>query len=136
MAIFDAPDRNTCSLRRIRTNTPLQALITLNDPTYMETAQGLARRMLAKDGSKSIDSRVSHGFRLATNRYPTGVELKTLTSFVEAAVRDLKNRTEDAKLLATDPIGPAPDGQNISVLAAYSLVSNIILNLDAVLNRN
>ncbi len=136
LTVFDAPSRNTCSVRRIRTNTPLQALTTLNDPNYMEAAQGLARRMAAKQGSQSHESRIAYGFRMATCRYPTGVELKRLSDFFNEALTDLMKRPDEALSLATVPIGKAPDRQSIPELAAYSLIGNIILNLDAVLNQN
>lgn len=135
MAIFDAPPRTVCALRRISTNTPLQALVTLNDPVFIEAAQGLGRRMVA-DGGSSRDSRLSHGFRLATGRYPTGVELKTLTAFIAESMADLQSQPDNALALATDPIGPMPEGADANELAAYTLAANVILNLDAVLNRN
>src|SRR5205823_14027599 len=62
MTTFDAPDRNFCTLMRPKTNTPLQALVTLNDPVYVEAAQALARRIVAEAG-KSVEERAVHGFR-------------------------------------------------------------------------
>lgn len=69
MLLFDAPFRETCTLRRPRTNTPLQALNLLNDPTYVEAARLLAQRMI-REGGASIESRLTHGFRLVTARLP------------------------------------------------------------------
>ena len=63
MATFDAPNREVCTLRRVRTNTPLQALVTLNDPVYIEAAQALARRIVASGGKTTADAhrlRLSH----------------------------------------------------------------------------
>src|SRR5438105_15939816 len=63
MATFDAPNREVCTVRRVRTNTPLQALVTLNDPVYIEAAQALARRILSSGGATPVE-RARYGFRL------------------------------------------------------------------------
>ena len=83
LAAFDAPNREVCTLRRDRTNTPLQALVTLNDPVYIEAAQGLARRMAAASGS--VADKVRHGFRLCVARPPSDTELNRLVQLFEAA---------------------------------------------------
>ncbi len=70
MMAFDAPERSVCSMRRIRTNTPLQALVTLNDPAFVEAAQSLGRRILSRGGD-STAARAVHGFRLVLLRPPT-----------------------------------------------------------------
>ena len=67
MAQFDAPNREVCTVRRIRTNTPLQALVTLNDPVYVEAAQSLARRMMRRDARQS---RIEFAFRQCLIREP------------------------------------------------------------------
>src|SRR5207302_3270260 len=69
MVTFDAPGRNVCAVNRPRTNTPLQALVTLNDPVYVEAAQALARRML-REGGATVQDRARHGFRLCLARAP------------------------------------------------------------------
>ena len=74
MQTFDAPSRNVCSVTRPRTNTPLQALVTLNDPVYVEAAQALARR-LVKEGGDTTESRARFAFRLCLIRPPSEVEL-------------------------------------------------------------
>jgi hypothetical protein len=74
MLLFDAPFRETCALRRSRSNTPLQALNLMNDPTYVEAARFLAQRMI-KEGGTSIESRLTHGFRLLLGRKPSPQEL-------------------------------------------------------------
>ena len=71
LATFDAPDREKCTGRRALTNTPLQALVLLNDPTYVEAARALAQRTLLEGGTDE-KSRVSFAFRLATARKPIG----------------------------------------------------------------
>jgi hypothetical protein len=76
MATFDAPNREVCTLRRSRSNTPLQALVTLNDPVYVEAAQGLARRMYAEGGATAAE-RAVYGFKLCVARAPEANELQT-----------------------------------------------------------
>ena len=77
LATFDAPDREKCTARRGQTNTPLQALALLNDPTYVEAARALAQRALL-EGGKDEKSRLAYAFRLATARKPTGKEIGVL----------------------------------------------------------
>src|SRR5207302_10012055 len=77
MITFDAPSRNVCTVRRPRTNTPLQALVTLHDPCFVEAAQGLARRMV-KEGGATVASKAAHGFRLCVTRPPSEMETRRL----------------------------------------------------------
>jgi hypothetical protein len=129
MITFDAPSRNVCAVTRPRTNTPLQALVTLNDPVYVEAAQALGRRMV-KDGGNTVESRVTYGFRLCLTRPPQQKELDRLTSLFEKARTDFAKNPQDADKLATDPLGPLPAGQLASDIAAWTLVGNVLLNLD------
>jgi hypothetical protein len=87
MLTFDAPNRNVCTIARPRTNTPLQALVTLNDPVYVESAQALARRMV-KEGGATPESRVHHGFRLCVTRPPQPAETKRLVELYQKARAD------------------------------------------------
>ncbi len=132
MATFTAPSRNVCTIRRIRTNTPLQALVTLNDPVYVEASQALARRMMA-EGGKSIDQIAAYGFRLCLSRPPNAEEVKRIRSLFERARAKFAQEEQAAKDLATVPIGAAPQGVNITDLAAWTLVANVYLNLDETL---
>ena len=134
MDAFDAPSREVCRLRRIRTNTPLQALVTLNDPVYVEAAQGLGRRILA-EGGDTLESRIEYGFRLCTSRPPTADELNVLRQTWEQARAAYVDREADAFVLATDPLGPLPEGVNPIDAAAWTLIGNILLNLDETLAR-
>src|SRR5207248_6456988 len=79
MLTFDAPFRETCTVRRARTTTPLQALNLLNDPTYVEASRFLAQRMM-REGGATPEGRIRRGFRLATGREPRGAELRALIS--------------------------------------------------------
>ncbi|MCH8047870.1 MAG: PSD1 domain-containing protein [Planctomycetes bacterium] len=134
LTTFDAPSREVCTIRRIRTNTPLQALVTLNDPVYVEAAQALARRMMA-EGGKTIDAHIVYGFRLCLARAPTGAERASLTRLYEKALARYAKDEPNAKLIATVPLGPAPKGVDIKQLAAWTVVGNVLLNLDEVIAK-
>ncbi len=131
MATFDAPSREVCTVRRPRTNTPLQALVTMNDPAYVEAAQALARRMIREGGSTEAD-RAARGFRLVLSRQPTAAEIDRLVKLHDDAHTEYAAAPDDAKKMATDPLGPPPaDLQtDIADLAAWTVVANVILNLD------
>ncbi len=103
MVTFDAPNREVCTLRRSRSNTPLQALVTLNDPVYVEAAQALARRVLEHGGSRLTDQ-IEFAFKLCLSRKPSEPELQRLVKLHEAATSELKSRPEYALKLATDPL--------------------------------
>ena len=128
MAQFDAPNREVCTVRRTRTNTPLQALVTMNDPVYIEAAQSLARRMI--DASDSVDKRIAFAFQLVLTRNPTEAELQRLSQFVDDAKKQYSSDKNAAMKMATDPLGPLPDGADPAEFAAWTVVANVILNLD------
>ena len=132
MTTFDAPSREVCNLRRIRTITPLQALVTLNDPVYVEAARALARRMTSGTG-KSAKQRATLGFRLTLARSPKPAELDKVVELYEKALARYRKEPDAAKQLATNPLGPAPAGANLSELAAWTVVGNVLLNLDETL---
>ncbi len=129
MATFDAPNREVCTVRRVRTNTPLQALVTLNDPVNVEAAQALARRLL-KNGGTTIADRVRYGFRLALSRPPYEKEQRRLTELYERSLARFSQNADDAKRMATDPLGPVENEADIAELAAWTVVGNVLLNLD------
>lgn len=99
MTTFDAPSGETCTIRRIRTNTPLQALVTLNDPTLMEAAQYLANRAMSEAGS-SDEAILERLFRLVLTRPPTRTERERLLALRNEAVRDLSGDSVSAAKLA------------------------------------
>src|SRR6202008_4430473 len=81
---FDASARMACTVKRSRSNTPLQALTLLNDPVYVEAAQAFARRIVAEETTSDVDARLQHAFRLAVARAPKAGELATLRALFEA----------------------------------------------------
>ncbi len=131
---FDAPDRETCTVNRERTNTPLQALVLLNDPTYVESARILAERMMTQGGATPAE-RIRFAFRLATARPPTARELTMLTElFEKQQTRYRADRAAAAKLLAN---GEAKRNDNLdpAELAAWTNVASTILNLDETVTK-
>ncbi|MDA1263772.1 MAG: DUF1553 domain-containing protein [Planctomycetota bacterium] len=135
MEAFDAPSRETCTLRRQRTNTPLQVFVTLNDPVYVEAAQALARRMMA-EGGETAAGRVARGFELCLLREPTAEEREVLLALYVDALTELAQRPESEALdLSTKPLGDLPEGTDPRIAAAWTSVAGVLLNLDAFLNR-
>jgi hypothetical protein len=133
MVTFDAPNREVCTIRRDRTNTPLQALVTLNDPVYVEAAQALARRMDA--AGDTLEAAVRHGFRRCLAREPSDKELAALIRLFGKTQKRLSQTPERAEKLATTPLGPAPEGADIVKLAAMTVVANVLLNLDEMIMK-
>ena len=133
MATFDAPSREACTLRRVRTNTPLQALVTLNDPVFIEAAQALGRKMASVKGDTK--QKLSHGFEVCVSRPATEKELAVLVKlFDDAKAKYVKDPAKAAKM-ATDPLGPIPPGSDAVDLAAWTVVGNVLLNLDEFVMR-
>ena len=109
--VFDATSRETCTLRRPRTNTPLQALITLNDPVFVECAQALARKMALKGGDK-LDGQIAFGLREALLREPRAEEIAELAGLYRRRIEEGKADKAAMEKLATDPLGPLPAGMD------------------------
>lgn len=140
MTVFDAPSRETCTIRRIRTNTPLQAFVTLNDPVYVEAAQALARKMLAQrfqsmqGAEDGIRIRMGLEWTLGREADPRAIEvLERLLNEQRANYRD---RPEEARKIASDPLGMLPEGADPIEYAAWTIVGNVLLNQDAFLTRD
>jgi hypothetical protein len=135
MSTFDAPSREACRVRRERTNTPLQMLLLMNDPQYVEAARALAERTIKQGGDSPAD-RAAFMFRLCTARAPTDDERAELVSFYELNFAEFKAaEAEAAKLIA---IGENPPDQALAKpeLAAWTLVANLVLCLDEVVTKN
>lgn len=132
MATFDAPNREVCTLRRSRTNTPLQALVTMNDPVYVEAAQALARKM---DQVATLEEKIQLGVKLCLYRQATNAETERLTDLYQQLLNEFAALPEEAKKVAEVPLGPIPEGSNgegpaVEHLAALTVVANVLLNLD------
>jgi len=133
LTTFDAPERTACQIRRLRTNTPLQALVTLNDPVYVEAAQGLARRIAAHPGR--LEDQVTWGFRVVLARPPSEAERNRLVALYQEAQQRFTKDQAAATKLATQPLGPLPPHQRPEDLAAWTVVSNVLLNLDEAIHK-
>ncbi|HKJ74508.1 MAG TPA: DUF1553 domain-containing protein, partial [Alphaproteobacteria bacterium] len=135
MMVFDTPNREVCTARRSRTNTPLQALDLMNDPQYVEASRALAERMM-KEGGKTPDQRVSYAFCLATARQPSAKEKDILLNVYHAQLKEYEQDTNEAKALIS--VGDSkPDPKlDVSELAAYSTVASMILNLDETITKS
>ena len=134
MATFDAPDREVCTVRRSRTNTPLQALVLMNDPTYVEASRKFAERVMLKE--KDAGPRLAFAWRLATARAPSDRELAVLQRVLDKQLQTYRADPKAAADLlrvgesARDESLPAPE------LAAYTIVASMILNVDEVVTKN
>ncbi len=134
MVTFDAPSREFCTIRRTRTNTPLQALVTLNDPVYIQAAQSLARRVLSLDTTDTT-AQLEWLFRTVLTRPPTSDETVRLRDVLQSARLHFEADPTAAKQMATDPIGDAPENISTTDLAAWTVLANVVLNLDETLAR-
>jgi Protein of unknown function (DUF1553) len=130
LVTFDAPSREQCTVRRVRTNTPLQALTTLNDPVFVEAARKLAGRMLAEGGTGTAE-RIALGYRLCTARSPSDGDTRPLLAFYVREAERLGRDPEATKALLADDAGqPEPLSR-----AALTMVANVLLSLDATLTK-
>jgi hypothetical protein len=134
MSTFDAPSREACQVRRERTNTPLQALLLLNETQFIKAARGLAERTMKKGGEK-VESRIAFMFRLVTARPPDPKETAELVAAFNDHLAKYSDNSEAAKKLIA--VGETkPDAAlNPAELAAWTMIGNLILNLDEALNK-
>jgi hypothetical protein len=134
MAALDAPDRETCVVRRARTNTPLHALILLNDPTYIEASRKLAERLL-QEGGDSAEARLRHAFCLAVARPSRPAEEQVLLPIYRKALDRFRgDRTAAEKLLAVG--ASARDARlDAAELAAWTTIASLVLNLDETMTK-
>ena len=129
---FDAPSREFCVARRPRTNTPLQALTVLNDPVYIEAAQSLARRMM-REVADDPPARVRRGFLLVLARSPKPAELERLLSLYRHEMAYFSEDGATAKAMAGSAAAELKSSE-LAQAAAWTVVANVLLNLDETLN--
>ncbi len=131
--MFDGANRDVCSVQRSRTNTPLQALATLNDPVFVEAAGGLARRALL-EGGNTTNERATFAFRACVARAPDEGEVEAIVALYEKArARFVKDEAAAARLLKHARV--TANGLSAPELAAWLVVANVLLNLDETMTR-
>jgi Protein of unknown function (DUF1553)/Protein of unknown function (DUF1549)/Concanavalin A-like lectin/glucanases superfamily/Planctomycete cytochrome C len=135
MNVFDAPDREVCIVRRSITNTPLQALTLLNDPIFVEAARKLAERAIHEGGS-TARTRLAFAFRLATGRTPGERELGILLASFDKMFSAYRLDEKGARALVSVGASTSDPSIPIDVLAAYTAVTNIILNMDETITKS
>ncbi|HRK33700.1 MAG TPA: DUF1553 domain-containing protein, partial [Candidatus Hydrogenedentes bacterium] len=134
MLAFDAPTREECTAERVISNTPLQALALLNDPSYVEAARVLAQRILSEGGT-TTESRLQYAFRRALSRAPSTEEIQILSKLCAKHYEEYEKEPDAAAKLATVGQAPRPEQANPAELAAWTSVARTILNLHELVTR-
>lgn len=134
MANFDAPNREASCFRRERSNTPLQALQLLNDVQYFEAARGLATRMM--QAAATPGERIAFAYRAVLSRSPTAKETAAIVGLYETQLKDFTSAPERTKSILSFGESKAPAELEANELAAWSVIANMILNLDESIVRN
>jgi hypothetical protein len=135
MLLFDAPTREICTVKRSRTNTPLQALALLNEVTFVEAARGLAEIMM-KQGGDTPEKRIAYGYKRATARELDPSSLQTLMKGWQERLEYFKTHPEDAQKLITQGASKSDASLNAAELAAYSTTAEVLMNLDRTVARD
>ena len=128
MATFDAPNRETCTVRRPRTNTPLQSLVLMNDVQFVEAARHFAERLLRR-GAVSDQARIAYAFQTVTSRVPNETELDSLKTLLAEYRNRFQATVESAEQLVS--VGDSPRDADLAApeLAAWTMVAHLLLNL-------
>ncbi|MFO0945591.1 MAG: DUF1553 domain-containing protein [Planctomycetota bacterium] len=134
MLIFDAPSRESCTVRRARTNTPLQALALLNDEQFVETARHLAERAISQGGASFAD-RATFAFRMLTARRPDAEELSVLENLYLKYIEQYRSDPDAAKKLLSVGESKRNESLDVSELAAWTMIANLLLNLDETVTK-
>lgn len=138
MATFDAPSRENSTMRRLPTNTPLQAFVTLNDPAYVEMAQALGARIM-REGGATVEEQVKYGLEMCLTRPVSAEQAATLVQLYQQELANYRANPEDAKKLSTSTTLPTEKGftpnTSPAEAAAWTAVGNVLLNLDGVLTK-
>jgi hypothetical protein len=133
-AAFDAPSRENCVARRPRSNTPLQALAGLNDPTLLEAARVFAQRILSEGGNDN-SAQLEFAFRTCVGRPPTAAERDRLLGFLKQQLKGFEKDRAGAETLLKVGAAPRPSTMDVRRLAAWMMVANVLFNLDESLNK-
>ncbi len=129
MLTFDATSREVCAVKRLPTATPLQALVLLNDPQYVEAARALAQRAM-RDGGSTFSDRATLVVRLLTGRRPDERELKTLEALYREQYDEFRSGRSDAQKLLAVGDAVRNSGVDSAELAAFTVLAQAMLNYD------
>ncbi len=132
---FDAPSREECSAERNRSNIPQQALVLLNDPTYVECAHAFAARLL-RESSGQPNDRLNRAWQLALQRDPRPAEAETVLRLFETCLTHYRAHSADARALISTGVASAPEGLDPAELAAWTHVARVLLNLHETVTRS
>ena len=134
MATFDAPDRETCQVRRARTNTPLQALVLMNDVQFVEAARKFAERVL-KEGGSNVQDQMGFAFRSVLTRRPNDFEMQSLINAFNEYAREFSTTPEAAVKLLSSGESPRDDQLDSNTLAAWTMITHLLLNLSETVTK-
>ena len=134
LSVFDAPNADVSCTRRARSNSPLQALTLLNDPIFMEAAQALALRVW-REGGTSDREKLHYGFRLSTGRLPDAFEEERLLGLLKRQRERFAGETAAAVYVSSPDLQKLPSGIDLHQLAAWTIVTRTLLNLDETIHR-
>ncbi len=132
---FDAPTREECTAERTVSNTPMQALVLLNDPTYVEASRVFAEHIL-ENGGDTPEAKIDYAYRRALGRKPTDAERDVLLSLCRKHMEEYANNPDGAAALIHTGFAPVPDGIAAPELAAWTSVARTILNLHETITRS
>ena len=135
MVIFDAPTREACVVKRARTNTPLQALVLMNDPQFVECARWLARRVLHEGGSTN-DARIDALYRIVLARPAHSDEIRLIGGLLEEYLRHYRANPEQARELCEVGEASGDDVYDAATVASWAMISNLVLNLDETVTKS
>jgi hypothetical protein len=134
LLVFDSPQGDVSCTRRARSNTPLQALTTLNDPTFFEAAQAMGLRVW-REGGSTDDERMRYAFRLATGRPPDKVELQRLLRFLEEQRKNFEGNTAASVYVSSADLSNIPPNLDLHQVAPWTMVARLMLNLDETITK-
>ncbi len=132
---FDAPTREECVPQRSRSNTPLQALVLLNDPTYVEAARKFAERIVSQGGD-SVDDRIRYAMKEATSRAARDEEIAVLSELYSQQLSEYADDSPAAEKLLATGLSPRDASMQLPQLAAWTDVARAVLNLNETITRN
>ena len=134
MSTFDAPDRETCQVRRARTNTPLQALVLMNDVQFVEAAREFAVRVLT-EGGDDVETRLIFAFRTATSRRPTDTEIQRLKQLLVEYQTIFEKSPEAAEAIISNGDSKPNGDVDPTELSAWTIITHLLLNLSETVSK-